>query len=175
MTSHLDPKAPATFFSLARNRSLFLDTFAPIRKGYMDDIEGLTCIAIDQQDEDIALLFDNGTMAWMFHHPDWDEVVKIDTIIGNLDLIRGVPLEKVDFRFRAGVSRDGTRGTWSFFTLCCARGSVSVRWWGPARGGKRSTRPEMRILIPDPPLGGHDRMALMKATQRASHAQRDVT
>ena len=85
--------------------------------------------------ENDQLIFKNAQEQFTFlHHQDCCEHVYIESIVGDLSDLVGVPLtiaEEVCSEDPNPTNNDS--GTWTFYK-CAGRGYVDVRWYGSSNG-----------------------------------------
>ncbi len=89
----------------------------------------------DVHDDELKMVFSDGTSCRWYHEQECCEQVVIEDITGDfLDLI-GRPLLVADERVSEGDEpSDFESHTWTFYTFRSFRGSVDVRWHGSSNG-----------------------------------------
>lgn len=105
--------------------------------GGIGDIVGKTPIKIQVErnnDDYIAMWFDDGTVCRFYHNQDCCESVTIDDINGDFQDLIGYQLHVAEERSSHEDSGDYESVTWTFYTFRGVGGSVDVRWCGSSNG-----------------------------------------
>jgi len=111
------------------------------RKASVSDLLGHTLAAIENI-FDAMLIFETATgRAYkLFHAQDYEELVTIESVVGDLADLVGAPL------LLANESSNSTGGlqdlqsprsdlrTWTFYRFATIKGSVDIRWFGESNG-----------------------------------------
>jgi hypothetical protein len=114
-------------------------------RDYIDITEllGKTLIEInvDNDQDEIVFICDNGDKYKMYHEEDCCESVVIDDINGDLDDLIGLPIliaevytneneNPIDFT----DTEYQESFTWTFYKLATIKGFVDIRWYGQSNG-----------------------------------------
>lgn len=105
------------------------------------DLVGMTMLSVEQIGDDVIRFYSNEYMVFeLFHDQDCYESVKIESIVGDLSDLVGVPILLAE----EASSEDAPQGvkleyepesqTWTFYKLRTIKGSVDIRWHGVSNG-----------------------------------------
>lgn len=96
----------------------------------------LTNIKVNDTEDEILFICDDGSKYRMFHCQECCETVVIDDINGNLQDLIGTPIlianESTNSDELNYTEFDSL--TWTFYTLGTVKGYVHIRWYGESTG-----------------------------------------
>jgi hypothetical protein len=98
------------------------------------EMQGKTFTRVYQIDD--SLIFENDQDRYIFYHSqDCCENVYIESIVGDLDDLVGVPmLLSEEVSNEAAPLYDEESYTWTFYKFGTIKGYVDVRWYGSSNG-----------------------------------------
>jgi hypothetical protein len=100
------------------------------------EMEGKTFTRVSEDGE--MLIFENEQERYIFYHSqDCCESVYIESVVGDLDDLVGVPLlhsEEVSSDDEGPLSEWTDSYTWTFYKFATIKGYVDVRWYGSSNG-----------------------------------------
>lgn len=100
------------------------------------EMEGKTFNRVYDNGDD--LVFENDTERYIFYHSqDCCESVYIESIVGDLNDLVGVPLllsEEVSSDDEGPLHEYEDSYTWTFYKFATIKGYVDVRWYGSSNG-----------------------------------------
>lgn len=109
------------------------------RECNVSEMQGLTLreAVYDKDNEEIRFVSTDGRVFAMYHNQDCCESVEVESIVGDLQDLVGVPLEVAE-----EVNSEGTPAkddyemsfTWTFYKFRTIKGSVDIRWYGSSNG-----------------------------------------
>ena len=89
----------------------------------------------------LKFVMDDGKTFCMFHRQDCCEHVYIESIVGDLEDLVGVPILTAEERSNTSdiidpdFPKTGDESyTWTFYTIRTIKGSVDIRWYGSSNG-----------------------------------------
>lgn len=95
---------------------------------------GKTCLHAEQHgEEQISMIFSDGSLAVMYHPQQCCESVTIEDVNGDLSDLIGTPLLVAEERSQDDPDA-GESGTWTFYCLRTIKGSIDIRWYGVSNG-----------------------------------------
>jgi len=99
------------------------------------DLVGCTITRIERSPEDDVLIFslEDGRVCEMLHHQDCCEYVYIESIVGDLADLIGVPILKAEEATQDVEVQEGDK-MWTFYKLATRKGYVDIRWNGSSNG-----------------------------------------
>lgn len=101
----------------------------------MKEIIGRVPVSVNQDNDTITMLFEDGSCAMWYHEQDCCERVVVEDVTGDWSDLYGHPLlvaeERTSNDFRPA---DCESCTWTFYTFRSIGGSVDVRWFGESNG-----------------------------------------
>jgi hypothetical protein len=90
--------------------------------------------------DNITFITDNGEVYNMYHDQDCCESVYIESVVGDIEDIIGVPLLIAE-ESTSGENPEGAEVseyqdsfTWTFYKLATIKGYVDIRWYGESNG-----------------------------------------
>jgi len=111
------------------------------RKAVVSDLLGQTLAGVESIFDAMLILETTTGRAYkLWHAQDYEEMVTIESIVGDLDDLVGAPL------LLANESSNSTGGlqdlqtprsnlrTWTFYLFATIKGSVDIRWFGESNG-----------------------------------------
>lgn len=100
------------------------------------EMEGKTFTRVTEDGE--MLIFENEQERYIFYHSqDCCESVYIESIVGDLNDLVGVPLllsEEVSSDDEGPLYKYEESYTWTFYKFATIKGYVDVRWYGSSNG-----------------------------------------
>lgn len=100
----------------------------------IEDIVGKTPTSIEESDDEIIMLFDDGTACKFYHEQDCCENVSVEDVNGDWEDLIGTPLLAAEERKGETDETGFSSFTWTFYTFRSIEGSVDVRWYGESNG-----------------------------------------
>lgn len=105
------------------------------------DLVGMTMLSVEQIGDDVIRFTscDNRTFV-LFHRQDCCETVEIESIVGDLSDLVGVPILLAEEACSNDTPSDYVSEyepdsqTWTFYKLRTIKGSVDIRWFGSSNG-----------------------------------------
>lgn len=100
----------------------------------------LTGIKVNDDDDEIQFLTDDGWLFKLYHDQDCCERVTIESIVGDFNDLLGSPIlmaEEVTSDTppeTSLVEYSGESETWTFYKLATVKGYVDIRWYGTSNG-----------------------------------------
>jgi hypothetical protein len=88
---------------------------------------------IEVGNEDIWFHCNNYRSFRMFHAQDCCESVNIEEIIGDINDLVGSPIVLAEERSQNDPNASES-GTWTFYEIGSAKGTVTIRWYGASNG-----------------------------------------
>ena len=90
--------------------------------------------------DNITFITDNGEVYNMYHDQDCCESVYIESVVGDIEDLIGVPLLIAE-ESTSGENPEGAEVseyqdsfTWTFYKLATIKGYVDIRWYGESNG-----------------------------------------
>lgn len=102
-----------------------------------EDMIGQVIERYELVDHDQELILYTKDKSFQFlHHQDCCESVSIESIVGELDDLVGVPLTMAEVVSHSGDNGeyDGQETQWTFYKFATVKGYVDVRWFGSSNG-----------------------------------------
>tara|TARA_R110000851_G_scaffold73880_1_gene162942 strand:- start:392 stop:778 length:387 start_codon:yes stop_codon:yes gene_type:complete len=99
----------------------------------ISDIIGRTVFNVDQTEDEIYMIFSDGSLGRFYHDARDAAEVNIDDVNGDWADLIGHPLLVADERISESDTRHGSE-TWTFYTFRGIGGSVDVKWHGESDG-----------------------------------------
>ncbi len=111
----------------------------------IEELVGKTLTEVNQNEDELIFIVDDGTQYKMCHLQDCCESVSIDDINGDLSDLIGVPILKAEevSSYEPSSEEDIKRTeeaneygscTWTFYKLATIKGYVDIRWFGESNG-----------------------------------------
>ena len=85
-------------------------------------------------DDELRFVRSDGRTFMFYHSQDCCESVSIESIVGALNDLVGVPLLLVDESTQESDPALHESGTWTFYKFATIKGYVDVRWLGTSNG-----------------------------------------
>jgi hypothetical protein len=98
-----------------------------------EDIKGMTFVSIIENGDEIVFTRDDGVQFEMYHSQDCCESVSIESIVGDLSDLFGVPILMAEEATNDDPDA-GECGMWTFYKLATIKGYVDIRWYGSSNG-----------------------------------------
>lgn len=103
-----------------------------------EDLKGQTLSDVKQvRDEELIFTLTNGERYKLYHSQDCCESVYIESVVGDLNDLVGVPILMADEASNDDGEKlgeyDDSR-TWTFYKLATIKGYVDIRWYGTSNG-----------------------------------------
>ena len=105
------------------------------------DLVGMTMLSVEQIGYDIIRFTSNeGRTFELFHAQSCCEIVEIESVIGDLSDLIGVPILLAEEMSSEEAPSDYVHEyepesqTWTFYKLRTIKGSVDIRWFGSSNG-----------------------------------------
>lgn len=96
---------------------------------------GKTLTAIEDSEDAIYFICNDGTKFSMQHIQDCCESVYIDDIAGDLKDLIGSPILKAEEVYSDELGKDNADSyTWTFYHLATINGYVTIKWYGESNG-----------------------------------------
>ena len=89
---------------------------------------------IDVKDEEIVFWCNNNRVFRMFHSQDCCESVSVEEVIGDINDLIGSPVVMAEERTQDDPNPSDGSGTWTFYEIGTAKGTVTIRWYGGSNG-----------------------------------------
>ncbi len=105
-----------------------------------DTLMGKVLKEVNIGSDNITFITDNGEVYNMYHDQDCCESVYIESVVGDVEDLIGVPLliaeESTSGENPEGVdvSEYQESYTWTFYKLATIKGYVDIRWYGESNG-----------------------------------------
>lgn len=103
----------------------------------IEELIGKTITEIQNSEDEIIFIINDGTQYKMYHEQDCCENVQIEDITGDLNDLIGSPIlkaeESTNSEDNLGEIHDGSF-TWTFYHLVTINGYVTIRWFGSSNG-----------------------------------------
>lgn len=99
----------------------------------------LVDIKVNDDNDEIRFVIDDGDTYLMYHEQDCCEGVRIEDITGDLQDLIGTPILKAEEatsdKNPEGVNPEWQDSfTWTFYKLATIKGYVDIRWYGESNG-----------------------------------------
>lgn len=109
------------------------------------ELLGKVITKIDQNNDELTFLTEDGTKYRMYHEQDCCEDVTIEDINGDLEDLIGSPIlqaeEVSDYKpileedvKKTNKALEWGSCTWTFYKLATIKGYVTIRWFGESNG-----------------------------------------
>lgn len=109
------------------------------------ELLGKVITKIDQNNDELTFLTEDGTKYKMYHEQDCCEDVTIEDINGDLEDLIGSPIlqaeEVSDYKpileedvKKTNKALEWGSCTWTFYKLATIKGYVTIRWFGESNG-----------------------------------------
>jgi len=109
------------------------------------ELLGKVITKIDQSNNELTFLIEDGTKYKMYHEQDCCEDVTIEDINGDLEDLIGSPIlqaeEVSDYKpileedvKKTNEALEWGSCTWTFYKLATIKGYVTIRWFGESNG-----------------------------------------
>ena len=98
----------------------------------ISDMLGLVFVSVYQDGDELIFKTDNETFRF-FHYQDCCESVYIESIVGDLEDLIGVPLLLAE-ESTMDDPNASDYGMWTFYKFATRKGYVDVRWNGSSNG-----------------------------------------
>lgn len=100
-----------------------------------EKLQGKTLVEITHDDENINFITSTGESFHMHHYQDCCEVVRIESIVGDLKDLLGHPLLIAEESSNQDApTQNSDSYTWTFYKLATFKGYVDIRWLGESNG-----------------------------------------
>lgn len=100
---------------------------------YVSDIIGVIFSKVEKIGESIVFTCDDGPVYILEHSQDCCEQVYIESIVGDLADLVGVPITFADESTRDDPA-NSELGRWTFYKFATRKGWVDLRWYGSSNG-----------------------------------------
>jgi len=105
----------------------------------LSELVGKTLSKIENHDDRIDFICNDGTAYAMLHHQDCCEFVIVEDIVGDLDDLIGKPILKAEGvtteENPADIAKDYQDSfTRTFYHIATFKGHVTIRWYGESNG-----------------------------------------
>ena len=91
-------------------------------------------IDINEEEDEILFVFDNGERHSLYHEQECCESVTIKEIHGNLNDLIGTPVLLAEIVTDTDCDIDFESWTWTFYKISTIKGSVTITWLGMSNG-----------------------------------------
>lgn len=105
------------------------------------DLVGMTMLSVEQIGDDVVRFTScDDRIFELFHAQDCCEIVEIESIVGDLSDLAGVPILLAEEMSSEETPSDYVHEyepesqTWTFYKLRTIKGSVDIRWFGSSNG-----------------------------------------
>ena len=101
----------------------------------LSDLVGMTMTRVETGEGADQAVFtsDTGRVFKLYHQQDFCESVYVESVVGDLSDLVGLPITMADETWGSMEVEDGT-GTWTFYKFATAKGFVDIRWVGESNG-----------------------------------------
>ncbi|HET8689076.1 MAG TPA: hypothetical protein VFM18_20895 [Methanosarcina sp.] len=103
----------------------------------INDLVGKKVIKVEQRDEDIAILTEDGYKFHFNHHQDCCESVTVEDVVGDWNDLVGevITLAEEVYNEQPIPDREWVESyTWTYYKFASVKGYVDVRWLGESNG-----------------------------------------
>lgn len=112
------------------------------KEGKFEALKGLTIksmIGASAGSEEILIETECGKIFKMYHEQDCCESVSIDSVVGDISDLIGVPIllaeeSESDLPPKTEFGYTDESCTWTFYKLGTVKGYVDIRWYGSSNG-----------------------------------------
>lgn len=101
------------------------------------DLIGKTLTSVDvntERGDEIIFNTSEGEQYRLFHVQECCEWVTIESIVGDINDLVGVPVLMAEEATSEGEPREERSATWTFYKLATIKGYVDIRWFGESNG-----------------------------------------
>lgn len=93
-------------------------------------------VVVDEKEDQITFIADNGQTFMLYHDQDCCESVSINDIEGDIQDLIGLPIVTAEEAFSddAPLNEYTESHTWTFYRIATAKGMVVIRWYGESNG-----------------------------------------
>lgn len=103
----------------------------------IEELKNSTLVSVvvndDSGDDSILFNLEDGRTLKMYHDQDCCESVHIESIVGDLLDLVGLPILLAEEVSNSNDTEDGSE-TWTFYKLATVKGYVDIRWYGESNG-----------------------------------------
>lgn len=99
----------------------------------ISDLESKILSKITDDKDEIIFETECGKRYKMHHEQDCCEYVTLEDVCGDFDDLIGEKIVSAYEKSNEG-DHDGDSATWTFYTICTAKNSVTLRWYGESSG-----------------------------------------
>ena len=106
-----------------------------------EDLKNRIIIKMDNNDDDIYMILDNGDIYRLYHSQDCCESVYIEDINGDFDDIIGYEIlmaeesmSGIGDSYNSEIEENCESFTWTFYRLSTMKGDLNIRFFGSSNG-----------------------------------------